>query len=104
MDRMEDKLDSLFAEYRDACPDPEASANFMPQLWQRIETRRSSTFSLLLRRWAEVCILATLTLTLLMSAYLIPRYQRQPVYQSTYVDVLAGTLDYTTVLPGGEGQ
>ena len=40
----EERLDALFATYRNACPDPEPSAGFMPQLWQRIEAReRSST-------------------------------------------------------------
>ncbi len=44
MDRMPDgdKLDALWVEYRNACPDPEAGAGFMPGLWQRIEARRSS--------------------------------------------------------------
>jgi hypothetical protein len=107
MDRMEDKrgedrLDALWAEYRQACPDPEPSANFIPQVWQRIESRRRATSSL--RHWAEACVMAALTLTLLIAAFLIPRYQRQPVYQSTYADVLAeaDTLDYTLVLTGGD--
>ena len=102
MDRMDDKLDSLWAEYRQACPDPEPSANFTPQVWQRIEARRRATSSL--RRWAEAWVMAALTLTLLIAAFLIPRYQRQPVYQSTYADVLAeaDTLDYTLVLTGGD--
>jgi anti-sigma-K factor RskA len=102
MDRMDDKLDSLWAEYRQACPDPEPSANFIPQVWQRIEARRQATSSL--RHWAEAWVMAALTLTLLIGAFLIPRYQRQPVYQSTYADVLAeaDTLDYTVVLTGGD--
>ena len=39
------KLDALFRAYRDACPAPEASANFMPNLWRRIESRQRFTFS-----------------------------------------------------------
>ena len=31
-------LDSLFAAYREACPDPEPSAGFMPRIWERIQT------------------------------------------------------------------
>ena len=38
-DRANDKLDPLWAEYREACPDPDPSASFMPQLWQRIDNR-----------------------------------------------------------------
>ena len=57
----EGKLDALFAEYRAAIPDPEASANFMPMLWQRIEARRSANLSIF-RRLAQVCVGATVAL------------------------------------------
>ncbi len=36
-------LDAMFLAYRTACPDPDASANFMPDLWARIEARQDST-------------------------------------------------------------
>jgi hypothetical protein len=39
------KLDALFQAYREACQAPEASANFMPNLWTRIESRQRFTFS-----------------------------------------------------------
>jgi anti-sigma-K factor RskA len=81
------RLDALWLEYRDACPDPEPTANFMPQMWQRIEARRNSAVSGLLRRWAEVCLVATLALAALLVGVVIPRYQAQD-YQA-YVDVLA---------------
>jgi hypothetical protein len=32
----------LFSAYRAACPNPEASANFMPEMWARIEARENS--------------------------------------------------------------
>ena len=35
------RLDALFRAYREACPAPEPSANFMPNLWQRIEARQT---------------------------------------------------------------
>jgi anti-sigma-K factor RskA len=89
MDHMEDRLNALWAEYREACPDPEPSAQFMPQLWQRIEANRGATVSLLLRRWAEVWLVATLTLAIVMGAFLIPRFQSPPAYQASYIDVLA---------------
>lgn len=106
MDRMDDKLDGLWAEYRAACPDPEVGPTFMPQLWERIEARRTATASVF-RRLAQVCVMATVTLTILMSAVLIPRLQREPVYDATYVDVLAAAAqssDYTQVLTGGDAQ
>lgn len=101
MEYMERKLASLWVKYREACPDPEPSSEFMPQLWERIEARRRATVSLLFRRWAEVCVMAALALSLLVSTLLIPHSQRQPVYQFTYLDVLAADNlnDDAVVLP-----
>jgi hypothetical protein len=101
-----DKLDSLWVQYREACGDPEPSPQFMPHLWQRIEARREATASLLFRRWTEAWVVATVTLTLLMGAFLIPRYQKQPVYQATYVDVLAAADSVAdgSALPAGETE
>ena len=39
------QLDALFAEYKAALPDPEATSGFMPQLWRRIATRRAHAAS-----------------------------------------------------------
>lgn len=102
MKYMERKLASLWVKYREACPDPEPSSEFMPQLWERIEARRQATVSMLFRRWAEVCVMAALALSLLVSVLLIPHSQRLPVYQFTYLDVLAADnlSDETVVLPG----
>jgi hypothetical protein len=95
MDRMDDKLDALWAEYRDACPDPEASAEFMPNLWRRIEMQRSGT-TFVFRRLAQVCLMAALAFTI-ASAVIIPRLQRLPVYSASYVDVLAADFPNTYV-------
>lgn len=99
MDRMEDRLNALLAEYREACPDPEPSAQFMPQLWQRIEANRNAAASLWLRRWAEVWVVASITLAIVMGAFLIPRYQTPPAYQAAYIDVLAAA-DSAADTPG----
>ena len=45
----EDRFDRLMAEYRDACPEVEGSADFMPGVWRRIEARRRSVFA-----WARM--------------------------------------------------
>jgi hypothetical protein len=102
MEHMEDKLDGLWAAYRDACPDPEPGADFMPGLWQKIEARRSATISVF-RRLSQVCVAATVALTLLMGVVLIPRLQKAPIYSSTYVDMLSAehSADYLEVLAGG---
>jgi hypothetical protein len=96
MDRMNDKLDALWAEYRDACPDPEPNAEFMPNLWVKIEARRVATTSIF-RRSAQVLAMATLALTMLLVTVVIPRMQRAPVYSATYVDVLAADHPNTYV-------
>jgi anti-sigma-K factor RskA len=98
MNPMEDPLHSLLAEYRDACPDPEPSAQFMPQLWQRIEASRNSTVSLLLRRWAEVWLVATVAMAIVTGALLIPSYQNQQTYQASYLDLLAAADSASDVL------
>lgn len=109
MERMDDnsmsgKLDALWSEYRSAIPDPDASANFMPNLWQKIEARRVETTSVF-RRMAQACVMATLALTLVI-VVLIPRIQREPVYTATYVDVLdaAHPMDAAQLLENGDVQ
>jgi hypothetical protein len=82
-----DDLAKLFAEYRDAIPDPEPSADFTPGVWRRIETRRSSVR--LFRRFAEAFVTIAAVLTILMGTVLIPHLRKAPVYTATYVDVLA---------------
>ena len=106
MDRMpqddrERKLDALFSEYRQAVPDPEVSAGFMPGMWQRVEARRTANLSLF-RRVAQVCVGATVALAVLMGVVLIPHMQRIPVYNASYVDVLTANHPntYVDVLTG----
>jgi hypothetical protein len=101
MDRMNDKLDALFAEYRMACPDPEPSADFMPGMWKRIETRRVATISVF-RHWAQVCVMGTVALTLLIGAVLIPKFQNTS-YSSSYLEALSAehSSDYIQMLAGG---
>src|SRR5258707_15069369 len=91
-----DKLDGLWAQYREACPDPEPGAGFMPGLWQRIEARRFANAAVL-RRIAQICVGATVALTIFMGMVLIPQLEKGPVYSATYVDVLAADHPNTYV-------
>ncbi len=104
MEHMERQLGPLWEKYRTACPDPEPSPEFMPELWQKIEARRQAAVSLLFRRWAEVCVMAAVALALLVSTLLVPHSLRLPVYQSTYLDVLAAadSSEDAMVLPYGD--
>lgn len=60
------QLDELFARYREACPEVEASPEFMPVLWQRIERRGSMAF--LLPRLARLACAASAVVCLLLTA------------------------------------
>src|SRR5260370_7614894 len=99
MDRMQDgagasdKLDALWAEYRAAVPDPNASAQFMPNLWRRIEERRTATTSVF-RRLSQVFVVATAALTIFLASVVIPRLQRDQAFSASYLEVLAPHPDY----------
>jgi hypothetical protein len=81
----DEKLDALFRAFA-ACPTPEPSANFMPTLWQKIESRQTFTFSF--RRIANTFAAAAVALTLGLSVYMyVPHAAALP--SQTYVDVLA---------------
>src|SRR6266849_10888514 len=84
----EERLIALFGAYRDTCPDPEPSANFMPQLWQKIEVReRAST---VLGRLARNVVTATLALSSILALAVSISYSRMETLPSeTYVEVLA---------------
>lgn len=101
-----EKLDALFAQYREAYPNREASASFMPQLWEQIEARRSAVSSSWFRLWAQVWLVATVTLAIVIGGILIPRFENPPAYQASYVDVLtaADSANDAAVLPLGETE
>ena len=81
------ELDALFRAYHDACVVPDASANFMPNLWARIESRQRSTFSF--RRMANALTTAAFAASLALGLYMsIPRSGSLDVNQ-TYVEALA---------------
>jgi hypothetical protein len=82
----EEKLDALFQAFRE-CPTPEPSVNFMPNLWARIESRQSFTFSF--RRMANAFVTAALALSIALGVYMsIPR-SSPSYYSQTYVEALA---------------
>src|SRR5690349_19307187 len=96
-----DDLDRLFVAYREALPDPDASAAFTPGVWQRIEARRSPLR--MMRRMTEAFVALAALVTILIGAFLIPRMQASPAYRASYVDVLAAetsaeTLAYAEVV------
>lgn len=63
---MEDDLglDNLLQAYRQACPDIEPTANFMPALWQKIDARRGFWF--VFQREARAVMTASAALCLVL--------------------------------------
>jgi hypothetical protein len=82
------RLDALFAAYRDACPDPEPSTNFMPQLWQQIEAREQK--STVFGRLARNLVTAALALSGILGLAVSLSHSRTSALPSeSYVEVLA---------------
>jgi Na+-transporting NADH:ubiquinone oxidoreductase subunit NqrB len=81
------KLDQLFQTYRAACPEVEPSANFMPNLWQRIESRHS--FGFVFKNVARATMTACAALCVLL-VFLN--------FASPFRDRLAQAPNYTDVL------
>lgn len=80
----EQQLDALFAAYREACPDPDPSPDFMPLLWQRIDSNRSFRYSL--KRLAQGFITAAAAAALIMGISLVAPDSRP---SPTYLELLA---------------
>jgi uncharacterized membrane protein len=81
------KLDELFQAYRAACPEVEPGANFMPGLWQRIESRH--TFWFVFRNLARTTVAACAALCLLLVFLnFVPPFEHSAVQALNYTDTL----------------
>jgi hypothetical protein len=82
------ELNHLFERYRAALPDPEASANFMPELWRKIEARQF--FLVRVKKLTQLFVAASAAICLLLGIILqAPVSSETPVVRGNYVDVLA---------------
>jgi hypothetical protein len=82
------QLTQLFAGYRESLPDPELGAQFMPQLWERIEAQRSRFRAL--KRLAQAFVTAAAAVSVLLAVSLgWPTPSVSPYYTSTYLELLA---------------
>jgi hypothetical protein len=82
------ELNHLFESYRVALPDPEASANFMPELWRKIEARQF--FLGRMKKLTQLFVAAAAAICLLLGILLqAPVSSETPLVRGNYVDVLA---------------
>jgi hypothetical protein len=82
----ERRLDELLRAYRQACPEPEASVNFMPALWARIEARQVSTS--LFGRMAKALVTVALAATVVLGILVSSASQSNSAYNGTYLEAL----------------
>jgi hypothetical protein len=88
------ELDALFTSYRNAVVVPDASPDFMPGLWRRIDQRRTVTYSF--RRLASGFVTAAAALCLAMTlAMWAPSqiWSSSQLSAGTYVEILADNAD-----------
>ena len=86
-DENETRLDELFRAYREACPDPEPSINFMPEMWTKIEAREVSTnwFG----RMAKGLVTAAVALSVILGMLASTPNQAVEYFNATFVEALA---------------
>jgi hypothetical protein len=78
-------LKQWFCAYREACPQPEGSVNFMPELWAKIEARQASTSWF--GRAAKALVTAAIAATIVLG--MMSRINRQPEFNGTYLEALS---------------
>jgi hypothetical protein len=93
----EQKLDELFAAYRDALPDREATSGFTPELWRRIDQARKPSF--VFGRFARGFVTAALALCFAITA-ITWSPSKNPAYTVSYVDVLDDDPAYSETVQG----
>ena len=91
----EDRLDELFRAYRAACPEPDASATFTPQLWAKIEAAEISTHWF--GRVAKVLVTSALAASAILGVIISSTNQSSAFFDGTFVEALradrASTLE-----------
>lgn len=96
MDQAEHFIGEAWRNYRDTAAVPEAGANFMPELWRRIEAR---SFGFRVKRMSQVVVASTAILCALFMGLMVLPGQSGPA--ETYVDALAATHPTENLLAQG---
>ena len=88
------ELSEWLQAYRSACPEPEASVNFMPAMWAKIEARQVSTN--LFGRMAKALVTAALAASVVLGLMLSTFNQTDPSFSGTYIEALS--VDHASTL------
>ena len=83
---VENELNRLLAAYREACPEPEASVNFMPNMWAKIEARQASTN--IFGKYAKALVTAALGASVLMALLAASSNPPAQVFEGSYIQAL----------------
>ncbi|MBI5083956.1 MAG: hypothetical protein HZB13_05090 [Acidobacteria bacterium] len=90
-DNLERDFEGLLSAYREACPVPEATPEFMPGLWARIESGQGWTKQVW--KWANGFMAAAAAASLfLVMLQMVPRHGSD-FYGATYLETLADQDD-----------
>ena len=85
-----DAVKLAFRQYREAHPDPEPSAAFMPGIWRKVEGRRRTFGSLaMLRHLAQTYVGLAIAAAIVLGVFVIPRAQENQHLQISYAEVVA---------------
>jgi hypothetical protein len=87
----EQELDKLFAASRDAFPELDASPNFLPEVWAKIEARRAPGWLTLISNWSpRLALAASLAAAVLTTTAAINHQKARNIQllESSYIDAL----------------
>ncbi len=89
MTNQDEQLDELFRRYRTATPEVEASPNFMPGVWAKIEAKRKTEQWML--RWVNSFAGAVTVLVIVLAVvlYQVPT----PLPQRAYIEKLTDEIN-----------
>jgi hypothetical protein len=80
------RLNEMFRAYGAACPDADASPNFMPAMWAKIEARENST------SWfgsvAKALVTAALAASVILGMMISSNKQSSTFFDATFVEAL----------------
>ncbi len=83
---VEGRLDDVFQAYRAACPIPETSVNFTPDMWARINAREVS--GNWFGRVAKSLVIASLAVSVILGMIVSSMNQSSAFLNATFVEAL----------------